>query len=201
VWLAPYTGSLALIEGVVGVGFRFASVIAASAGDSEGDNEGDSATPAGWNYVLVDPANPANGGGFFTSHESVDFLNAKAIVFWANNVGSGRRHRREAIRGGLGHRHRARSCHRRQSHARRRDRGATGGAIPVVDNRPTQSRRYLDAIARAAGGHDELVGTVRKSGQELVMLDAELTEEQTATSACVRPERSGRAGRNGAAIG
>jgi hypothetical protein len=54
VWIAPYTGSLALIEGVVGAGFRFASVIGASAGDSEGDNEGDSATPAGWNYVLVD---------------------------------------------------------------------------------------------------------------------------------------------------
>jgi anaerobic selenocysteine-containing dehydrogenase len=86
VWIAPYTGSLALIEGVVGAGFRFASVIGASAGDSEGDNEGDSATPAGWNYVLVDPANPANGGGFFTGHESVDFLTAKAIVFWANNV-------------------------------------------------------------------------------------------------------------------
>ena len=58
VWIAPYTGSLALIEGVVGAGFRFASVIGASAGDSEGDNEGDSATPAGWNYVLVDPTNP-----------------------------------------------------------------------------------------------------------------------------------------------
>ena len=86
VWIAPYTGSLALIEGVVGAGFRFASVIGASAGDSEGDNEGDSATPAGWNYVLVDPANPSNGGGFFTGHESVDFLSAKAIVFWANNV-------------------------------------------------------------------------------------------------------------------
>ncbi|MGD0592463.1 MAG: molybdopterin-dependent oxidoreductase [Acidimicrobiales bacterium] len=86
VWIAPYTGSLALIEGVVGAGFRFASVIGASAGDSEGDNEGDSSTPAGWNYVLVDPTNPANGGGFFTGHESVDFLSAKAIVFWANNV-------------------------------------------------------------------------------------------------------------------
>ena len=85
-WVAPYTGSLALIEGVIGAGFRFASVIGASAGDSEGDNEGDSATPAGWNYVLVDPTNPANAGGFFTGHESVDFLSAKTIVFWANNV-------------------------------------------------------------------------------------------------------------------
>ncbi len=86
VWIAPYTGSLSLIEGVVGAGFRFASAIGASAGDFEGDNEGDSATPAGWNYVLVDPANPANGGGLFDGHESTDFLNAKAIVFWANNV-------------------------------------------------------------------------------------------------------------------
>jgi len=86
VWVAPYTGSLALIEGVVGAGFRFASVIGASAGDSEGDNEGDSATPAGWNYVLVDPTNPSNAGGFFTGHESTDFMNAKTIVFWANNV-------------------------------------------------------------------------------------------------------------------
>ena len=31
------------------------SAIGAVAGDFEGDNEGDSSTPAGWNYVLVDP--------------------------------------------------------------------------------------------------------------------------------------------------
>jgi molybdopterin-containing oxidoreductase family molybdopterin binding subunit len=86
VWIAPYTGSLAILEGVVGIGFRLASVIGAAAGDFEGDNEGDSATPAGWNYVLVDPTNPSNGGGFFDGHESTDFLNAKAIVLWANNV-------------------------------------------------------------------------------------------------------------------
>jgi molybdopterin-containing oxidoreductase family molybdopterin binding subunit len=86
VWIAPYTGSLAILEGVVGAGFRLASVIGAVAGDFEGDNEGDSSTPAGWNYVLVDPTNPSNGGGFFDGHESTDFLNAKAIVLWANNV-------------------------------------------------------------------------------------------------------------------
>ena len=86
VWIAPYTGSLSILEGVVGVGYRFASVIGASAGDFEGDNEGDSATPAGWNYVLVDPANPKNGGGFFDGHESTDFLNSKLIILWANNV-------------------------------------------------------------------------------------------------------------------
>ena len=61
-------------------------MIGAVAGDFEGDNEGDSSTPAGWNYVLVDPTNPSNGGGFFDGHESTDFLNAKAIVLWANNV-------------------------------------------------------------------------------------------------------------------
>ena len=86
VWIAPYTGSLAVLEGVVGVGFRFASAIGAVAGDFEGDNEGDSSTPAGWNYVLVDPENPSNGGGFFDGHESTDFLNSKVIVLWANNV-------------------------------------------------------------------------------------------------------------------
>jgi anaerobic dimethyl sulfoxide reductase subunit A len=86
VWIAPYTGSLSVLEGVVGVGFRFASVIGAVAGDFEGDNEGDSSTPAGWNYVLVDPANPSNGGGFFDGHESTDFLSSKVIVLWGNNV-------------------------------------------------------------------------------------------------------------------
>ena len=86
VWIAPYTGSLSVLEGVVGAGFRFASAIGAVAGDFEGDNEGDSSTPAGWNYVLVDPENPSNGGGFFDGHESTDFLNSKVIVLWGNNV-------------------------------------------------------------------------------------------------------------------
>jgi molybdopterin-containing oxidoreductase family molybdopterin binding subunit len=84
VWIAPYTGSLALLEGVVGAGFRFASVIGASAGDFEGDSEGDAATPAGWNNVLADP--DLTAGGIFDGHEMTDFLNAKAIVLWANNV-------------------------------------------------------------------------------------------------------------------
>ena len=84
VWIAPYTGSLALLEGVVGAGFRFASAIGASAGDFEGDNEGDSATPAGWNYLLADP--DATAGGIFDGHEMTDFLNSKVIVLWANNV-------------------------------------------------------------------------------------------------------------------
>ncbi len=84
VWIAPYTGSLSIIEGVVGAGFRFASAIGASAGDFEGDNEGDSATPAGWNYVLADP--DATAGGIFDGHEMTDFLNSKVIVLWANNV-------------------------------------------------------------------------------------------------------------------
>ena len=84
IWVAPYTGSLALLEGVVGAGFRFASVIGASAGDFEGDNEGDSSTPAGWNYVLADP--DLTAGGIFDGHEMTDFMNAKVIVLWANNV-------------------------------------------------------------------------------------------------------------------
>jgi molybdopterin-containing oxidoreductase family molybdopterin binding subunit len=82
--IAPYTGSLALLEGVVGASFRFASVIGASAGDFEGDSEGDASTPAGWNYVLADP--DLTAGGIFDDHEMTDFLNAKAIVLWANNV-------------------------------------------------------------------------------------------------------------------
>ena len=84
VWVAPYTGSLSLLEGVVGAGFRFASVIGASAGDFEGDNQGDSATPAGWNYVLADP--DLTEGGIFDGHEVADFMNARAIVLWANNI-------------------------------------------------------------------------------------------------------------------
>jgi anaerobic selenocysteine-containing dehydrogenase len=84
VWIAPYTGSLSILEGVDGASFRFASVIGASAGDFEGDNQGDSSTPAGWNYVLADP--DLTAGGIFDGHEMTDFLNAKAIVLWANNV-------------------------------------------------------------------------------------------------------------------
>jgi anaerobic selenocysteine-containing dehydrogenase len=85
-WIAPYTGSLSIIEGVIGAGYRLASVLGASAGDFEGDNEGDSATPAGFNYVLVDPANPSNGGGFLDGHEYTDLGNAAAIFLWSNNL-------------------------------------------------------------------------------------------------------------------
>ncbi|MGD8189770.1 molybdopterin-containing oxidoreductase family protein [Brevibacillus ginsengisoli] len=86
VWIAPYTGSLSLLEGVTGAGYRFASAIGASAGDFIGDNQGDSACPAGFNYVLVDTENPANGGGMFDGHEFSDYLNSKVIILWANNV-------------------------------------------------------------------------------------------------------------------
>ena len=85
-WISPYTGSLSLIEGVVGAGIRLATVLGASAGDWVGDNEGDSATPAGWNYVLVDPENPKNAGGLFDGHEATDFRNSRVIVLWGNNV-------------------------------------------------------------------------------------------------------------------
>ena len=86
VWVAPYTGSLSIIEGVIGAGYRFASVIGASAGDFEGDNEGDSATMAGFNYVLVDPTNPANGGGWLDGHEYTDLGNANVLFAWGNNL-------------------------------------------------------------------------------------------------------------------
>lgn len=85
-WISPYTGSLSLIEGVVGAGIRLSSVLGASAGDFVGDNEGDSATPAGWNYVLVDPEDPANAGGLFDGHEATDFMSSRVIVLWGNNV-------------------------------------------------------------------------------------------------------------------
>jgi len=85
-WVAPYTGSLSIIEGVIGAGYRFASVTGASAGDFEGDNEGDSATMAGFNYVLVDPENPANGGGWLDGHEYTDMGNANVLFAWANNL-------------------------------------------------------------------------------------------------------------------
>jgi hypothetical protein len=54
------------------------------------------------------------------------------------------------------------------------------GRTPVVDNRPTQSRAYFDAIARSAARRSELVGSVRRCGQELVILASQLSEEQTA---------------------
>jgi len=72
VWVAPYTGALSLLEGVIGASFRFASVIGASAGDFQGDNEGDAAGPAAFNYMLYDPTAPANAGGLLDGHEYTD---------------------------------------------------------------------------------------------------------------------------------
>ena len=85
-WIAPYTGSMSIVEGVIGAGYRLASALGASGGDFVGDNEGDSATPAGFCYVLVDPNNPANLGGFFDGHEFTDLANAGAIFLWSNNI-------------------------------------------------------------------------------------------------------------------
>ena len=76
IYIAPYTGNLGALSGVIGVGYRFASVIGASAGDFEGDNEGDSASPAGAVEEL----------GGFDGHELTDLLNAKMIVLWGNNL-------------------------------------------------------------------------------------------------------------------
>ena len=77
IYVAPYTGNLAAINGLIGPGYRFASVIGASAGDFEGDNEGDSASPAGAVEAL----------GAFDGHELTDLLNARMIVLWGNNLG------------------------------------------------------------------------------------------------------------------
>ncbi|MDG6994864.1 MAG: molybdopterin-dependent oxidoreductase [Nitrososphaerota archaeon] len=76
IYIAPYTGSLSALNGVIGSGYRFASVIGASAGDFEGDNEGDSAAPAGAVEAL----------GAFDGHELTDLKNANMIVLWGNNL-------------------------------------------------------------------------------------------------------------------
>lgn len=86
VWIAPYTGALSVLEGVIGASLRFASVIGASAGDFEGDNEGDSSGPAAFNYMLYDPTSAANAGGLLDGHEYTDLINAKTIFLWANNI-------------------------------------------------------------------------------------------------------------------
>jgi molybdopterin-containing oxidoreductase family molybdopterin binding subunit len=76
VYIAPYTGSLPVLNGLIGVGYRFASVIGASAGDFEGDNEGDSASPCGSNEVL----------GNFDGHDLSDLRNSRFIILWGNNL-------------------------------------------------------------------------------------------------------------------
>ncbi len=76
IYIAPYTGNLSVINGLIGVGYRFASVIGASAGDFEGDNEGDSASPAGAVEEL----------GAFDGHELNDLVNSNLIVLWGNNL-------------------------------------------------------------------------------------------------------------------
>jgi molybdopterin-containing oxidoreductase family molybdopterin binding subunit len=86
VWIAPYSGSLSLIEGDPGVAGRFAGVIGASLGDGMADNQGDSAGPSAFNYLLFDPNDPANNGGALDGHEYTDFANAKVLFLWANNL-------------------------------------------------------------------------------------------------------------------
>jgi len=76
VYIAPYTGSLPVLNGLIGAGYRFASVIGASAGDFEGDNEGDSASPCGATEIL----------GSFDGHELSDLRNARMIILWGNNL-------------------------------------------------------------------------------------------------------------------
>jgi anaerobic selenocysteine-containing dehydrogenase len=76
VYIAPYTGSLSALNGVIGAGYRFASVIGASAGDFEGDNEGDSAGPCGAVEAL----------GNFDGHDLSDLRNSRMIILWGNNL-------------------------------------------------------------------------------------------------------------------
>ena len=76
VYIAPYTGSLTVLNGVIGAGYRFASVTGASAGDFEGDNEGDSAGPCGAVEAL----------GNFDGHDLSDLRNSRMIILWGNNL-------------------------------------------------------------------------------------------------------------------
>lgn len=55
------------------------------------------------------------------------------------------------------------------------------GGSPSYGNAATQHAPYLDAIARAAGGWDGLVATVRATGLELVYLLRELGDGEAAT--------------------
>ncbi len=52
------------------------------------------------------------------------------------------------------------------------------GRVPVIDNRPTQSLAYLEAIAGSAGGFDELVRLVERSGHEVLTLARQLDESR-----------------------
>jgi anaerobic dimethyl sulfoxide reductase subunit A len=76
IWVAPYTGSLSALNGVIGSGFRFASVLGASGGDFVGCNEGDSASPAGAVEAL----------GNFDGHDPRDMRNSRMIMLWGSNL-------------------------------------------------------------------------------------------------------------------
>lgn len=76
IYIAPYTGSLTALNGVIGAGYRFASVFGTSAGDFEGDNEGDSAGPCGAVEAL----------GNFDGHDLSDLRNSRMIILWGNNL-------------------------------------------------------------------------------------------------------------------
>lgn len=52
------------------------------------------------------------------------------------------------------------------------------GRTPVLDNRPTQSVAYLEAIAGAAESWEELVREVERTGRELLTLAARLEEAE-----------------------
>src|SRR5208337_2165082 len=62
VYIAPYTGSISALNGVIGAGYRFASVIGAS--------------PCGANEIL----------GSFDGHDLSDLRNSRMIILWGNNL-------------------------------------------------------------------------------------------------------------------
>jgi hypothetical protein len=56
------------------------------------------------------------------------------------------------------------------------------GRTPVLDNHPSQSAAYLDAIYAAAGGWAELVREVDRSSREVLALAAQLGDEHLAAA-------------------
>jgi hypothetical protein len=55
------------------------------------------------------------------------------------------------------------------------------GRTTTYDNSPATDPAYLHAIGRAAGGHEQLVATLRQCGLELVLLARQLDEARAVT--------------------
>jgi len=56
------------------------------------------------------------------------------------------------------------------------------GGVPVIDNRPTQSIAYLNAIVAAAGGRDYLLQMLDQAGREIGLLADQLTDTHRGTN-------------------